>query len=111
MAHFLRVRFQVIDAADAVEEVELQTAVFFQKAAHLEQVGGIDHGEGIDRLEVLRLDARAELLFEKGDDVGGGHASSPSKRTTEDTRQTRKQTRMRNCLVCFFMSVFVVLRG
>ena len=65
---FLRVRLEVIDAADAVEHVELQTRSSSQEPAELKQVRRIDDDERIDGLEVLGLDPGAELLFEEGDD-------------------------------------------
>ena len=65
LGDLLRVGLEVIDAADAVEQVELQPRVVAQEAADLDQVGRLDDDERVDGVELLALIAGAELLFEK----------------------------------------------
>src|SRR5262249_5942969 len=47
--------------------------VVAEKAADLDQVGRVNHDERIDGVGLLVLDQRAELLFQRGDDLGAGH--------------------------------------
>src|SRR5437016_3171018 len=76
LGDFLGIRLQVIDAANAVEDFKAQPGIVAQKAADGDDVGGIDNDKGVDGVELLRLNAVAELLFEDGDDVGSGHGNS-----------------------------------
>src|SRR5579884_667623 len=75
LGRLLRVRLQPVDAADAVEQVELRPRVVAQQAAHLDEVRRLDDDERVDGLERL-LDAARKAFFEQGGDVGGGHRYS-----------------------------------
>src|SRR5262249_15346494 len=68
----LGVGLQVIDAADAVEHLELQPAVVAQEAADLDQIARLHGDPRVDGVELLFLDLAAELLFQGLYDVGGG---------------------------------------
>jgi hypothetical protein len=72
------VRLEVIDTADAVEDVELQARVVAEKLADRDEVVGRDDDERVDRIRLLVPDPRPELLIQDGDDFGGGHSSSAS---------------------------------
>src|SRR5262249_7402282 len=72
----LGVRLEVVHAADAVEDVEAQPGVVAQEAADLRQVRRRHDHERVEGLEVLGLDAVAELLLEDRDDFRGGHGGS-----------------------------------
>src|SRR5262249_26780432 len=73
LRRLLRVRLEVIDAADAREQLELQARIVAQKLADLHQVLRLDHYERVDGVELLGLDAVAEFGFEGLGDVRGGH--------------------------------------
>jgi len=56
LGRLLRVGLQVIDAADAVEDVEAQPGLIAQNSAHGNEVRRLDHHERIERVGNLAID-------------------------------------------------------
>src|ERR1700722_9704168 len=81
LGRFLRIGFEIIDAADAVKQVEPQARVFLQKPADFQQISRGDRQPRIESRQVFGLDAVGEPLFENGDDFSGSHGKS-NKRLT-----------------------------
>ena len=48
LGRLLRIGFEVVDAADAIEQLEPQARIVAQEPADLDQVGRFDHDEGVD---------------------------------------------------------------
>src|SRR5262249_53481645 len=61
---------------DVVEYLELESRIIAQEHANLDELRGFDRDERVERLGVLARDRGAELLFEKGDDLGVCHVDS-----------------------------------
>src|SRR5262249_6621855 len=77
LGRLLGVRLEVIDTADAVEDIEAEPAVIAQETSDLKQVRRRHHDKRVDRREVLCPDLVAELLFEDGDEFCRLHGTSP----------------------------------
>src|SRR5437763_14017624 len=82
LRRLLRIRLEIVDAADTVEELEFQPMVAAKKTAYLEQVRRLDHHKWVNGVGLFRFDPAGEFLFQNGDDFGCGH-ESPRNRVNE----------------------------
>src|SRR5262249_29134261 len=82
LGRLFRVGLEIIDAADAVEDVEVELRIVMQETAHFKEVARLDDDERIDGLEVLGLDFGPELRFEFGDNFSGSHNDFQLRRHT-----------------------------
>src|SRR5262249_49122431 len=73
LGRFFRIRFQVVHAADAVQQIEAQPGVVAEKGADLDQSADIHRDPRVDRVEFLPRGGRAETLFQNGDNLGWSH--------------------------------------
>src|SRR5262249_2218645 len=73
LGRFFRIEFEIIDAANAVQETKLEPLIIAQKPADLHQVGRFDHDKWIQGIELLRLDSPAEFLFEEHNNFRRSH--------------------------------------
>src|SRR5712692_2859615 len=67
------IRLQIIDPADAIQDLEAQSRVVAQESADREQIPRLDHHIRVNRVGLFSLNAIPELLVQNGNDFGRGH--------------------------------------
>src|SRR5207248_2446782 len=78
LGSFLRIRLEIVHAADAVEKLEAEARIVSQKPTDFQQILRLDHDKRVESVHFLVLDLAGELEVEKADDIVGFHGGPGS---------------------------------